>query len=55
MYWIRKLLGLCNHRWIVLRQVRLDACDDDGTVLKRGARFILRCEHCGAVKKKDLL
>lgn len=48
MSWLRKLLGLCQHRWKIIDRVNLRV----GSALV-GHRYILQCEHCGWVRKKD--
>lgn len=38
------------HKWNTEKNVPLER--DDGAV---GTRYLLRCTHCGNVKKKDLI
>lgn len=39
-----------SHRWKVLEQVGLLGIEGS-----RGTRFILQCEQCGNVRKRDLI
>lgn len=49
MNWFRKLLGLCQHKW---ETVDTWVITRDGRAV--GQRHILRCEHCGWVKHRNL-
>jgi hypothetical protein len=48
MTWLRKLLGLCQHRWKIIDNVKLT---EGGKPI--GTRHILQCEHCGWTRKRD--
>lgn len=48
MRWIRKLLGLCEHRWVEVRHVRLL---HDGKYYSD--HYILRCDRCGEMKSME--
>ena len=45
--WLRRVLGLCEHKWEVIREI--DLMDHPGA-LPRAKRFILQCERCGNIK-----
>jgi ribosomal protein S14 len=54
--WLRKLLGLCQHKW---REdgppSQIYGVDPDtGHPFIRGRRVYLRCEHCGNVTHRNL-
>ncbi len=44
---IRKLLGLCDHKWETIREGPL--LSKDNTVV--GHYYIVRCETCGHIKQ----
>lgn len=48
MSWIRKLLGLCEHRWVILEKHKLTC---NGTYY--ADQYILRCDRCGDMKSKE--
>ena len=49
MKWIRRLLGLCEHKWKVINEQKC-VCADMGPY----TRIILQCEKCGNVKGKEV-
>ena len=49
---IRKLIGLCEHKWEVRTVVKVFSEDEKGAPI--GAKFILQCEKCGNIKFKHL-
>lgn len=51
---IRKLLGLCDHKWETVEKGRLHNADDDSKQII-GDYFILQCTKCGNVKVKNLV
>lgn len=50
MNWLRKLLGLCQHKWELRDGFTLTV-----NKVKCGHRYILQCAHCGKIKKKDVI
>ena len=44
---IRKLLGLCDHKWETIREGNLLSKDKTGI----GRYYVLRCESCGHIKQ----
>lgn len=48
IHWIRKLLGLCIHRWEIIERHHLMESSDS---LPHGVVFVLQCSHCGDIKK----
>jgi hypothetical protein len=49
MSWWRKLLGLCQHKWIVYESG--DIYRDESSQKPRGSYYVLQCEHCGILQK----
>lgn len=41
----------CVHHWKILREVNLVSPESDGQFT--GTRYVLQCDKCGVVKKKD--
>lgn len=57
MAWIRKQLGLCpTHKWNTLKTVDVwkfwDECER--TRCPTYQKLILRCEHCGNIKVRNI-
>lgn len=52
--WIRKLLGLCEHKWKIIRETSVNVHDDWNNLTDRFTRYHLQCEKCGDVKSKDM-
>jgi hypothetical protein len=50
MKWLRKLLGLCQHKWELRGRVVLTV-----NKAKCGHRYIFQCAHCGKIKKQDVI
>lgn len=50
MNWLRKLLGLCNHQWVILSSSRVFEFESDSRPI--GENIILQCKHCGDIKTK---
>ncbi len=46
--WIRKLLGLCQHKWVLYQEINIQLKYDKRVVEKI---YLYHCEHCGAVKE----
>lgn len=44
----RKLLGLCEHKWKIIRAVQLTFQGEPA-----GTRYELQCEHCGDIRHRD--
>jgi uncharacterized protein CbrC (UPF0167 family) len=51
MNWLRKMLGLCQHKWTVIRMVDIVGKRGD---LPYATRYVLQCEHCGNLKERLL-
>lgn len=45
---LRKLLGLCEHKWKLMEH--WDMVDEYGD--KTGHKYILKCEKCGDIKRE---
>ena len=55
--WLRNLLGLCNHRWVIIDKIAIISSDhnpNDTNVLTSGTKYHLQSEKCGAVMSKRL-
>jgi hypothetical protein len=54
---IRKLLGLCEHEWKIIKSIDVYETWDgeryDGQ-LPAYAKIILQCKKCGDIKKKKI-
>lgn len=44
---LRKLLGLCQHKWKVLKHEPILRTFDNANI---GDIFTMQCEHCGHIK-----
>jgi hypothetical protein len=54
MNWFRKLFGLCQHQWDIHQKIDVyGMLNEYGQETKIPIRFdyILRCKHCGDMKK----
>jgi hypothetical protein len=53
MNWFRKLFGLCQHQWDIHQKINVYGLEDNGKETSSPIRFdyILRCKHCGDMKK----
>ena len=51
---IRKLFGLCDHRWKIIQTINVEYSNDNGEVVQTFTRYHLQCEKCGDVKKRDM-
>ncbi len=49
---VKKLLGLCGHKWKILHEVSL--ISDERDKIPYGTKYILQCEHCGDIKAKKI-
>lgn len=49
---IRKLLGICEHHWIIIKNNNLTEAGNNRVV---GLFIIMQCSKCGKVKHKRLL
>jgi hypothetical protein len=49
--WLRRVLGLCEHKWKLHKEI--DLVERQGA-LPHAKRFILQCTRCGNVKAKEL-
>ena len=47
---IRKLLGLCEHRWVIIREVQMTS--DEALTIPVGTKFVMQCDKCGNIKTK---
>lgn len=47
---IKKLLGLCDHKWVTIARISI-VSGNDRNAIPIGARYELRCEHCGNLKQ----
>lgn len=55
MNWLRKALGLCNHKWAIeatFEEIVRSVYSDRKRIV--GRRYVLRCEHCGEIKVKEI-
>ena len=46
--WLRKILGLCSHKWVILNKKIIFECETDK--LPVGENYIMQCSQCGMVK-----
>ena len=46
---LRTFLGLCNHQWEI--QSKVEIFDSSTDPLPYAYKYILRCKHCGNMKK----
>ena len=46
---IRKLLGLCEHKWKMIHTSKVCRCSDETIV---GYNYTLQCQKCGVIKVK---
>jgi hypothetical protein len=46
---LKRLLGFCNHKWKIIKTG--DIINENGGCI--GKYYVLQCEHCGNIKKKD--
>lgn len=54
---IRQLLGLCDHKWIVIEKNQVSAflpSDRKNSEHVVGFDFIMQCEKCGNLKRKRI-
>jgi len=57
IFYIKKFLGLCNHRWItkdIVNNIDTQMSKRYGKDVIVGQIYYLQCEVCGNVKKKIL-
>lgn len=45
---LRKILGLCDHQWVIIKEVRVFESEHDDRPI--GDKYILQCSHCGNIK-----
>lgn len=52
--WIRKLFGICAHKWETFREVKVYMTDLSGkrSELPVQWEYHMRCAHCGELKCK---
>ena len=50
--WLRRVLGLCQHKWKIIREKRVYEGHETEGRLPIGADFTLQCEHCGDIKTR---
>lgn len=51
--WLREKLGLCSHKWTIIRTVGVyDKINDR---LPYAYEYILQCQHCGNIKNKRIV
>lgn len=50
--WLRMVLGLCQHKWLIHREVVVYASDNSSEKRPIAHEFYLKCEHCGNMKKR---
>lgn len=48
--WLREKLGLCSHKWTIIRTVGV--YDNINDRLPYAYEYILQCQHCGNIKNK---
>ena len=54
--WIRTLLGLCDHKWVILREINLWRREKrKENEIPMGLEYHLQCEKCGNIKIKNTL
>ncbi len=48
------IFGGCQHKWVIIEYGTLTVTSD---IFGRseGKRYTLQCEHCGIIKKKDIV
>lgn len=51
MKWIKFILGLCDHKWKIIRTGRIIGMHSNEPV---GTYYDLQCEHCGDVKVRNI-
>lgn len=56
MIWLLQLFIFGHvHKWKIIKDGSLHVNDECGRTVKTGQRYILQCEHCGNIKKKDTI
>lgn len=52
MNWLKKLLGLCEHKWKIIHNINIfeNASDE----IPCGTKIVLQCEKCGDIKTRTL-
>lgn len=50
---LKKLLGLCCHKWVETNRIRIVEAKDQTNIL--GYAYHLKCEKCGYLKKRRLM
>lgn len=48
---LKQLLGICEHKWILLHHWDMLHAPEDGGG-KSGHKYILQCKKCGKIEKK---
>lgn len=48
MNYLRKLLGLCEHKWEIILQGNIEHHDRSG--IRIGRYYMLQCKNCGNIK-----
>jgi hypothetical protein len=51
---LKQLLGICEHKWKVRSSHRLMEIIEKGYEKPVGMKFVLQCEGCGEIKKKEI-
>lgn len=55
MFRLKKLLGLCEHKWETIDEYTYYLYDETGIyILRRSRIYVLKCEKCGNIKKKKI-
>lgn len=57
MKWLKKLLGLCDHRWVIIQTITMYSeiprtLYEAERAIPIGTKYVLQCEHCGNIKSK---
>jgi hypothetical protein len=60
MNWLRKLLGLCPHKWETIQVQQLEQVHygyrvDGKQATSLGTRYHLRCAQCGNIKFRNVI
>lgn len=55
MSWLHKIFGLCDHKWVEYKMISVYAKNESpqNNDLPIAKVFILQCEKCGDLRKKD--
>jgi len=57
MKWLRKLFGLCEHKWKILEKINVYEVDDNGTRTTKNptySKYVLQCQNCGDLRTRKI-